>query len=120
MKIIDLFNKIANGEEVPKEIKCDNLIYWYDETDDNEIARYRDIHGEWLFADCYLNDEIEIIEEDKKIEPLKSLIKWYSVEPVSFEQPNTFRDNAKYIDYNTEMFFNKINEIIDYLKIKGE
>ena len=66
-----------------------------------------------------LNDEVEIIEEPqehkipKKIEPLTT---WYGVEPVRFEQPNTFKDNAKYIDYNTEMFFYKINEIIDYLE----
>lgn len=66
MKVIDLLIKIANGEEVPKRIKYNDVIYWYDETDDNEIARYVDIHNEWLFGDAYLNDEIEIIEDIPK------------------------------------------------------
>ena len=35
MKIIDLLNKIANGEEVPKKIKYDNEIFKLrDEKDD--------------------------------------------------------------------------------------
>lgn len=29
IKIIDLLNKIANGEEVPKKIKINNVIYEY-------------------------------------------------------------------------------------------
>lgn len=103
MKIIDLLNKIANGEEVPSEIKYNNLIYWYDETDDNEFARYRDIHGEWLFADAYLNDEVEILEEKKKI-PEKIEEKEIEVSMAIGEQ----------------ICANKINEIIDYLKSKGD
>ena len=99
MKVIDLLNKIANGEEVPKIIKYNDEFYWYDETDDNEIARYRDIHDEWLFGDTYLNDEVEIIEE-KKI-------------PEKLDELNNESDESKRLS-------NKINEIIDYLKSKGE
>ena len=33
MKIIDLLNKIANGEEVPKKIKYKNKIYEWKEYD---------------------------------------------------------------------------------------
>ena len=33
MKIIDLLNKIANGEEVPKKIKIKDEIWIYDEID---------------------------------------------------------------------------------------
>ena len=71
MKVIDLLNKIANGEEVPKKIKyendiyihIDNYCYYCDET--NLILSDR------VFAEySKLNDEIEIIEEDKKIEKL--------------------------------------------------
>lgn len=72
MKVIDLLNKIANGEEVPKRIKYRYHIYEYEDGYDfvcDELEhRY--------FAENYCNDyedlnsEIETIEEDKKIEKL--------------------------------------------------
>ena len=65
MKIIDLLNKIANGEEVPKKINYDGKIYDYEDRD-----YFTSDYG-YLF-DRYnvsgmLNDEVEIIEEEKKI-----------------------------------------------------
>ena len=118
MKVIDLLNKIANGEEVPKEIKYNNInYYWcnqckiYERIEDRRKDLYNDLDN--------LNDEVEIIEdtpkEDKKIEKLTT---YFGIEPVSFEHPRTFEENAKYIDFNAEQFFNKINEIID--KVNGE
>jgi hypothetical protein len=105
IKVIDLLNKIANGEEVPKKIKYRNNIYEYEDSDyfGNDIGylfeRYNSI--------AILNDEVEIIEENKIPEKLK------------------------WVDYNTEFThgeFNKefrnicntIDEIIDYFKSKGE
>ena len=74
MKVIDLLNKIANGEEVPKKIKYDNAIYEYNEQYDykNElqINYYSVDEGIDFFNKvfCYsLNDEVEIIEEEKKL-----------------------------------------------------
>lgn len=75
MKIIDLLNKIANGEEVPKKIKWQGQIYEYSNFErfyyQNGFSMYRDFYTE---GNC-LNDEIEIIEEPKKIEkiPLPSI-----------------------------------------------
>jgi hypothetical protein len=73
MKVIDLLNKIANGEEAPKKIKYDNTIYEYNEQYDykNElqINYYSVDKGEDFFNEVYcfsLNDEVEIIEENKK------------------------------------------------------
>lgn len=74
IKIIDLLNKIANEEEVPLKVKYDNYIwvlrkqfndYWNDE-------QYLFIGGFDMFEDamCFLNDEVEIIEEEKEIEKL--------------------------------------------------
>ena len=105
MKVIDLLNKIANGEEVPKKIKYDNDIWNYDEISRDYILI--DKSGEealiceelnLMFA---LNDEVEIIEEDKKIEKidvnhLQQIKKW---------------KRAKILG-------KKINEIIDYLEEK--
>ena len=72
MKVIDLLNKIANNEEVPKEIKVYNENYIFDKkykryiNQDNENTL-----GERVALDLELNNEIEIIEEKpKKIEKL--------------------------------------------------
>lgn len=79
MKIIELLNKIANGEEVPNEIKYNNyLYYWHSHmsgyfrsiVDSNWVAFERDNIN--IFN--ILNDEVEIIEEDKKIEEIKHKI----------------------------------------------
>ena len=104
MKIIDLLNKIANGEDFKeKHIKyfdridqeydicmiCEaNIIYKLDETS------------------IELNDEVEIIEytpkEQKKIP-----------EKLFGEPRHIYSENELYI-------VSKINEIIDYLESKGE
>ena len=72
MKLIDLLNKIANGEEVPKKIKFNKRICILDE---NNIYRFNDYEQEPLIYELLpsggnLNDKVEIIEEVKKIEPL--------------------------------------------------
>lgn len=75
MKVIDLLVKIANGEEVPKIILFNSYKYKFDKTN-NEYQRlnYNGTLGATLGTinalDLYLNDEIEIIDEDKKIEKL--------------------------------------------------
>jgi len=75
IKIIDLLNMISKGEEVPKKIKyendiyiqVDNYCYFCEET--NEILS-QNIYAEFN----RLNDEVEIIEEDKKITEEKDKI----------------------------------------------
>ena len=68
MKVIDLLNKIANGEEVKFKTKTDDCIYeltkgayLYNITNKEETR--------WFIDERWLNDEVEIIE-DKKIENL--------------------------------------------------
>lgn len=109
IKIIDLLNKIANGEEVPKKIK-------YGETEyiaNNRV--YVDFNGDLLLPRIRyiskLNDEVEILEEEKKIpEKLEPLQKDYMT-----------LDDIKFTFSNSEMILvDKINSIIDYLKSKGE
>ena len=67
MKIIDLLNKIANGEEVPKKIKyCGVYYYWtgfnYENNEADDVLFWF-----YVYSEEHLNDEVEIIEEDKKI-----------------------------------------------------
>ena len=114
MKIIDLLNKIANGEEVPKKIIAgsEECEYFYD----SELKDYRNIKtNAKLFEDeiekyikYYLNDEVEIIEEEKKI-PEKI--------------PEEIIVGKKQPTHRIKKIEKKINEIIsylDYLKSKGE
>ena len=98
MKVIDLLNKIAKGEEVPKKIKyekdtyihIDNYCYYCEDT--NLILSDR------IFAEySKLNDEVEVIEEDKKIEKLEGI---YAVD-------------HKWQCENNNIFVKKINELID-------
>ena len=71
-KIIDLLNKIANGEKIPKKIKYQNYIYEYQHRRDTENCfNYMcNENGEYLsrryFIDNILNDDVEIIEEKYK------------------------------------------------------
>lgn len=73
MKIIDLLVKIANGEDVPKKIKYEDTIYYFN----TEEKRYlKENLMSWIglcddyLLDVILNDEVEIIEEDNEIEYL--------------------------------------------------
>ena len=73
MKVIDLLNKIANGEEVPEKIKWGIHIFEWYAYNYNEV---QPSNGKYLedyidFDENYLTDEVEIIEENKKIEKLK-------------------------------------------------
>ena len=68
MKIIDLLNKIANGEEVPKKIKIFGHIFFY--TGDKRPQRFyrMDTQDNYLLRDFVytLDSEVETIEEETK------------------------------------------------------
>ena len=74
IKVIDLLNKIANGEEVPRKIKYDGITYtigWSDYMGDEPITDYynHELYGSWFSGtEMTLDKEVEIIEEDKEIE----------------------------------------------------
>ena len=120
MKVIELLNKIANGEEVPKKIKWEDTIFVYSEYDKDYLEYpFSDEEYQGLFCmkdsilTQFLDDEVEILEEEKKIP--EKLIKLNNVsnssDLIALSQMQW--ENNKLIE-------NKINEIIDYLKSKGE
>ncbi len=106
MKIIDLLVKRANGEELPKKIKYRSKEWQYTSTvKGTGYQYYSDGYEEWktlqqqVYLEEHLNDEIEIIEEDKKIKQLE------------FEE-GEIEDKlflARYITHNRA----KIKELID-------
>lgn len=105
MKVIDLLNKIANGE-APKNIKYDNKEYYlYNDkvyiTTDKSRFFDRIQFGE-------LDNEVEIIEEDKKIEKMIPLNNVSGASDLVALSTMQWENNLK--------IERKINEIIDYLK----
>ena len=110
MKIIDLLNKIANGEEVPKKIKYLTYEYKFNQVDKEYQRWFNGLSyglGEDRRLDIKLDDEVEILEEEKKI-PEKL---------TQFEAPFLKGDKP---DIRFSLIIDQINEIIDYLKSKGE
>ena len=114
MKIIDLLNKIANGEYVPNRILYEGITYWYDEKEKDYytmIAKDLDDEDIEYLCDCkvnlILNDEIEIIEEDKKKRKIRKIILDDLI-----DSDETIYDNFHEVEL-------KINEIIDILN-KGD
>ena len=107
MKIIDLLNKIANEEEVPKKIKLKNFkeIYtlredctgykWYgEEKTHNDFGETIHKNLEYI-----LKQDIEILEEPKKIE--YEQIKELSYNAYDFEKKtinSLIRNQKKLID----------------------
>ena len=116
IKIIDLLNKIANNEELPKKIKWQGQIYEYSNFDrfyyQNSWSMYRDFYKE---GNC-LNDEVEILEETKKIE------KWGegALEEMEKCTNYTLEDLQKYIRILAETQNELIDEINNLKENKYE
>ena len=105
MKVIDLLNKIANGEEVPEKVSINAGIHGVDTwVYDEHYEDYKNGANIYLLdsgmTTNHLNDEVEIIEEDKKIEKL-----WFSL----YEMERVNEEVLSKIE-------KKINEIIDYIE----
>ena len=74
MKVIDLLNKIANGEEVPKKIRIPS-VYRVSLTYDEIKHDYKFFNSlmedyEYVFSNCYFYDDIKI-HLDKIVKPVE-------------------------------------------------
>lgn len=75
IKIIDLFVKIANGEEVPKKIKIGGYTFEFYTSQFSIKDTYNCINSRDTYLTSFnLNREVEIIEEDKEIEEALGII----------------------------------------------
>ncbi|MEE3344664.1 MAG: hypothetical protein VZS44_11260 [Bacilli bacterium] len=85
MKIIDLINLRAEGKKMPKKIRIDHWCYNFEWIEHE--SNYYDRNAEIDLMSCLsmdkeeLNYEVEIIEEDKKIEQIE--MKYYLDEPAN-------------------------------------
>lgn len=103
MKIIDVLNKIANGENF--RFKIDDIVYIVLE---NELY-YSDMEkAEWYIDEEWLNKEVEIIEEDKNIKKIGKSFKTNCLNDDLQRQIET-------IQYNFALTASKIDEIVDVL-----
>jgi hypothetical protein len=95
----ELLGMVKDGKELPKlenEVEKDFAYYVYDKWGDT--CNLKDLKK-------ILNDEVEILEEEKKIP----------------EKLGKIDDNDGYIDQNDVIKIGKkVDEIIDYLKSKGD
>ena len=108
MKIIDLLNKIANGN-IPKRIIYDEYVYVWNNKIENyerEIDIDTTLNWDYIAINC-LNEPVEILEEEKKI-PEKLNLDTDELRG---------KETPRAIDYLIE---SKINQVIDYLKSKGD
>ena len=94
MKIIDLLNLIAKGEEVPKKIKFKGEEYMFYGINYTTPSEHKALHRRIELNN--LNDEVIVIEEEKEIEKIKEL-------PIKL-----FHNKQKILT-------NKLNELIDII-----
>ena len=122
MKVIELLTKIANGEEVPKVIKSEGHYYNYNELE-KDYYEGMGYDYEYLLKNISinnLNDEVEIIEEDKpfneRVEEIynRHIDYIYDKEDRKIEklrEPFLQEETLNYV----KLLKSKINELIDYI-----
>ena len=114
MKIIDLLNKIANGEEVPNFI-VDEVEYYM-----GANGYLRECMGDdtqWYIDKSWLNTEVQILEEEKKI-PEKLKIEQDT--PSSNYYIRNENGTKCGLTKHSKMIAETLNQVIDYLKSKGD
>ena len=113
MKVIDLLNKIANGEEVPKKIRItdidDRITKHYNFFYDEDEQEYKDDElfplGARLILDRVLNEKVEIIEPQEHKIPEKLGVCAYEEGKIAYSWSKS-----------EALLKTKINEILDYLE----
>lgn len=111
----ELLGLVKDGK-APKKIKYQGNIWYLEQYYSNRLPYYTNGYDtdnlltgkEKDYFSHALNDEVEIIEEEKKI-------------PEKLNKRD-FLDNETLdqVDADLDFIIDKINEIIDYLKSKGE
>lgn len=120
MKVIDLLNKIANGEEVPKKFEVNGRIWEW-----NVHSYNCELHSEFSVTGLRydlsnLNDEIKILD----IEYLNNDLGDKLIKPFLEEKKIPEKLNEDFNQHCNEYLYkkveDKVNEIIDYLKAKED
>lgn len=116
IRVIDLLNKIANGEEVPYKVKYNGIIFTYNSSNKQGL-KYVDLNKENEVFYRYLTgvvnkltDEVEIIEEQEEIDiqKLDENIKYYNIIGYS--------ENEKMLFNMIQDTANRINKLVQAVK----
>ena len=113
----ELLGLVKDGKELPKKIKVLDVVYefddhygdYYNKSLDRFLFIYMTSEEEWKLA-FFLNMQVEILEEEKKI-PEK-------LELPSFIEFKTMTPEERYVITARE--YDVLNDLIDYLKSKGD
>ena len=125
MKVIDLLNKIANGEIEDKRtfiIDFKNGLQrsiYYDKDENNCMCCLKNVSDDYSIYDD-ISFDTEIATKDTKIATIEEKKIPEKLKVHGFGDKD---ENGNYVMSafpTNEELMNKINEIIDYLKSKGE
>ena len=116
MKIIDLLNKIANGEEVPKKIRINGWCYKFEWQD--YAGNYLDESEEIDLMSALscdkeeLNKEVEILDDEEKELP----------EKLHHCYKDTDNEDVEFLIKCINDLVDEYNDLLDYLEkqSKGE
>jgi hypothetical protein len=128
MKIItmyELLGMVKDDKELPKKVNVLDVIYefddhngdYYNKSLDRYLFVYITSREEWKLA-FYLDLQVEIIEEKEIPEKLP----YYSIEKIqkAKNKDEWQEERITLLEKRVDDLHIKINEIIDYLKSKGE
>lgn len=106
MKIIDLLNRIANNEELPKKIKYYDIVYRLNES--NEYISNGNLSTFMMNVyEVNLNDEIEVLEDEEiNIQEMKEYKTEYTERCIDIE----VREKINEIIRAVKQLDNKINK----------
>ena len=115
MKVIDLLNKIANGEEndLETEFEFDKKIWNF----------YKLNHSEYCLDGWLLNQNITITKHKEVLEEEKKLPKKIKIEqdtPSSNYYIRNENGTKCGLTKHSKMIAETLNQLIDYLKSKGD
>ena len=123
IKIIEILNAISNGEKVPLEIKFRNIIYIFNKECNQYYEKGKgsyfnnklkfDKTIEWNFYGDFLNEEVEILEDNtEEIEEIKQ--NWVSMDELTAREftsvENILKDKINELVRRINYIERKINE----------
>ena len=108
MKVIDLLNKIANGEEVPKKIRYYDTNYYYNTefyyTNDG-YSMYREMYEN---GNC-MNDEVEILDEKDEFIDIEEFCTSYSLDYIDYRNIEVLKE---YLNKDLQSIFDTLDKLI--------
>lgn len=118
MTVIQLLNKIANEEEVPRKIKWGEFELEWEELGYHDY-KFLGTGNHLLFqgfTTSVLNDEVEVIGEKEKDRKIEKICTFPGLDDYDYAYEDGNRpNNVKINNKMEELLIDKINEIIDYI-----